>query len=137
MFNFFKDLRDRHLIISMWVPMLISLALSMMIGVIFKFSITQIVLIVFISSVSSLVGAYNVYSDGYDSLFWKKGHAVTLVTAEAILICYALLSKSLFISIIAILVAICNILYCRCCPYLYINSTRGGGLNTFSSFFFI
>ena len=106
MFNFFKDLRDRHLIISMWVPMLIRLALSMMIGVIFKFSITQIVLIVFISSVSSLVGAYNVYSDGYDSLFWKKGHAVTLVTAEAILICYALLSKSLFISIIAILVAI-------------------------------
>lgn len=106
MFNFFKDLRDRHLIISMGVPMLISLALSMMIGVIFKFSITQIVLIVFISSVSSLVGAYNVYSDGYDSLFWKKGHAVTLVTAEAILICYALLSKSLFISIIAILVAI-------------------------------
>ena len=106
MFNFFKDLRDRHLIISMWVPMLISLALFMMIGVIFKFSITQIVLIVFISSVSSLVGAYNVYSDGYDSLFWKKGHAVTLVTAEAILICYALLSKSLFISIIAILVAI-------------------------------
>lgn len=106
MFNFFKDLRDRHLIISMWVPMLISLALSMMIGVIFKFSITQIVLIVFISSVSSLVGAYSVYSDGYDSLFWKKGHAVTLVTAEAILICYALLSKSLFISIIAILVAI-------------------------------
>lgn len=106
MFNFFKDLRDRHLIISMWVPMLISLALSMMIGVIFKFSITQIVLIVFISSVSSLVGAYNVYSDGYDSSFWKKGHAVTLVTAEAILICYALLSKSLFISIIAILVAI-------------------------------
>lgn len=106
MFNFFKDLRDRHLIISMGVPMLISLALSMMIGVIFKFSITQIVLIVFISSVSSLVGAYNVYSDGYDSLFWKNGHAVTLVTAEAILICYALLSKSLFISIIAILVAI-------------------------------
>ena len=106
MFNFFKDLRDRHLIISMWVPMLISLALSMMIGVIFKFSITQFVLIVFISSVSSLVGAYNVYSDGYDSLFWKKGHAVPLVTAEAILICYALLSKSLFISIIAILVAI-------------------------------
>lgn len=106
MFNFFKDLRARHLLISMGSLMLISFALSMVIGVIFKFSITQFVLIVFISSVSSLVGAYNVYSDGYDSLFWKKGHAVTLVTAEAILICYALLSKSLFISIIAILVAI-------------------------------
>lgn len=106
MFNFFKDLRDRHLIISTGLPMLISLALSMMIGVIFKFSITQFALMVFISSIASLVGAYNVYSDGYDSFFWKKGHAVSLVTAEAILICYALLSKSLFISIIAILVAI-------------------------------
>lgn len=106
MFNFFKDLRARHLLISMGSLMLISFALSMVIGVIFKFSITQFALMVFISSIASLVGAYNVYSDGYDSFFWKKGHAVSLVTAEAILICYALLSKRILIFVLAVLVAI-------------------------------